>query len=125
MAWTKRLVEHASLRDSPLVFVGYGIVAPEHGWDDYAGLDVAGKTVVMLVNDPGFATQDPERFNGNAMTYYGRWTYKFDEAARQEWLDAFKKVLVHAPEQYQFPEQHLEGFIQWLEAFSAWMVNKA
>ncbi len=83
MAWTKRLVEHASLRDSPLVFVGYGIVAPEHGWDDYAGLDVAGKTVVMLVNDPGFATQDPERFNGNAMTYYGRWTYKFDEAARQ------------------------------------------
>jgi Zn-dependent M28 family amino/carboxypeptidase len=83
MAWTKRLVEHASLRDSPLVFVGYGIVAPEHGWDDYAGLDVAGKTVVMLVNDPGFATQDPDLFNGNAMTYYGRWTYKFDEAARQ------------------------------------------
>lgn len=83
MAWTKRVVPSVSLEDSPLVFVGYGIVAPEYGWNDYAGADVAGKTVVMLVNDPGFATQDQDLFNGNAMTYYGRWTYKYEEAARQ------------------------------------------
>jgi Zn-dependent M28 family amino/carboxypeptidase len=83
MVWTKRVVEATGLQDSELVWVGYGIVAPEYGWDDYAGLDVTGKTVVVLVNDPGFATQDPELFNGNAMTYYGRWTYKYEEAARQ------------------------------------------
>jgi len=81
--WTKRVVESTGLEDSELVWAGYGIVAPEYGWDDYAGLDVAGKTVIVLVNDPGFATQDPELFNGRAMTYYGRWTYKFEEAARQ------------------------------------------
>jgi Zn-dependent M28 family amino/carboxypeptidase len=66
-----------------LVFVGYGINAPERGWNDYEGIDVEGKTVVMLINDPGYASQDPDLFNGNAMTYYGRWDYKFDEAARQ------------------------------------------
>ncbi|MBN8717797.1 MAG: M28 family peptidase [Stenotrophomonas sp.] len=71
------------LKDSPLVFVGYGINAPERGWNDYAGLDVRGKTVVMLVNDPGFASGDPRLFDGKRMTYYGRWTYKFEEAARQ------------------------------------------
>ncbi|MEL6380537.1 MAG: M28 family metallopeptidase [Pseudomonadota bacterium] len=81
--WTKRLEESVSIQDTEMVFVGYGIVAPEYGWDDYAGLDVTNKTVVMLVNDPGFATQDDAVFNGNAMTYYGRWTYKYEEAARQ------------------------------------------
>ncbi|NIP17768.1 MAG: M28 family peptidase, partial [Xanthomonadales bacterium] len=81
--WTKRVVEQTGLQDSELVWAGYGIVAPEYGWDDYAGLDVAGKTVIVLVNDPGYATQDPDLFNGNAMTYYGRWTYKYEEAARQ------------------------------------------
>ena len=77
---------HASpivVEDSEVVFVGYGINAPERGWNDYAGVDASGKTVVVLVNDPGYATQDPELFNGNAMTYYGRWVYKFEEAARQ------------------------------------------
>jgi Zn-dependent M28 family amino/carboxypeptidase len=69
--------------DSELVFVGYGVVAPEFGWNDYAGIDVKGKTVVVLVNDPGFIRKDPELFKGPAMTYYGRWTYKFEEAARQ------------------------------------------
>lgn len=82
-AWTTRVTENISVTDSEMVFVGYGIVAPEYNWNDYEGLDVAGKTVVMFVNDPGFATQNPELFNGNAMTYYGRWTYKFEEAARQ------------------------------------------
>ncbi|MEL6113190.1 MAG: M28 family metallopeptidase [Pseudomonadota bacterium] len=81
--WTKRVEESVSIQDTEMVFVGYGIVAPEYGWDDYAGLDVTNKTVVMLVNDPGFATQDDAVFNGNAMTYYGRWTYKYEEAARQ------------------------------------------
>lgn len=81
--WTTRVTEEVKVTESELVFVGYGIVAPEYNWNDYDGLDVKGKTVVMFVNDPGFATQDPELFNGNAMTYYGRWTYKFEEAARQ------------------------------------------
>ena len=83
VAWTKRVVPSVDLAASEMVFVGYGIVAPEYGWDDYAGVDVEGKTVLILVNDPGYATQDPDVFNGNAMTYYGRWTYKYEEAARQ------------------------------------------
>jgi hypothetical protein len=78
VAWTRRVVASDSIADSELVFVGYGIVAPEYGWNDYEGVDAAGKTVVMLVNDPGFATQDDAVFRGNAMTYYGRWTYKFE-----------------------------------------------
>ncbi|HLN54744.1 MAG TPA: M28 family metallopeptidase [Bacteroidales bacterium] len=69
--------------NSEMIFVGYGIVAPEYNWNDYDGLDVKGKTVVMLVNDPGYATGDTALFTGKAMTYYGRWTYKFEEAARQ------------------------------------------
>ncbi len=68
---------------SEMVFCGYGIVAPEYGWDDYAGIDARGKTVVVLVNDPGFVSKDPASFRGSAMTYYGRWTYKYEEATRQ------------------------------------------
>ncbi|CAI8158725.1 MAG: Aminopeptidase YwaD [Pseudidiomarina mangrovi] len=83
MAWSPRVQDGVELIDSPLVFAGYGIVAPEYGWNDYEGLDVAGKTVVVLVNDPGYDSGDSEVFNGKAMTYYGRWTYKFEEAARQ------------------------------------------
>lgn len=83
VAKTQRVMETVSIADSEMVFAGYGIVAPEYNWNDYAGLDVKGKTVVVLVNDPGFATQDPALFNGRAMTYYGRWTYKYEEAARQ------------------------------------------
>ncbi len=83
MIGSPQVKEENGLARSELVWVGYGIVAPEYGWNDYEGLDVSGKTVVMLVNDPGFATQNPELFNGNAMTYYGRWTYKYEEAARQ------------------------------------------
>lgn len=99
VTWTTRVVDESSVQDSEMVFVGYGIVAPEFGWDDYAGVDVAGKTVVILVNDPGFATQDPDVFSGNTMTYYGRWTYKFEEAARQ---GAAAALIVHqtAPAAY-------------------------
>ncbi|MDQ1814880.1 M28 family peptidase [Massilia sp. CCM 9210] len=69
--------------DADLVFVGYGITAPEEGWDDYKGMDVKGKIVVMMVNDPAPTAAEPNRFNGKGLTYYGRWTYKFEEAARQ------------------------------------------
>jgi Zn-dependent M28 family amino/carboxypeptidase len=81
--FTKRVVEQTGLDNSELVWAGYGIVAPEYDWNDYEGLDVNGKTVIVLVNDPGFATKNSELFNGISMTYYGRWTYKFEEAARQ------------------------------------------
>lgn len=80
---TEQQVESIGIEDSEMVFVGYGIVAPERDWNDYAGVDVRGKTVVILVNDPGYATQDENVFNGNAMTWYGRWVYKYEEAARQ------------------------------------------
>ncbi len=83
VAYTERVVDSVSLDASELVFVGYGIVAPEYNWNDYEGLDVQGKTVVVLVNDPGFSSGDPTLFKGETMTYYGRWTYKYEEAARQ------------------------------------------
>nr|WP_310736233.1 MULTISPECIES: M28 family metallopeptidase [unclassified Pseudoalteromonas] len=82
-ARTKQLQPLIDVRDSEVVFVGYGINAPEYNWNDYKNIDVTGKTVVVLVNDPGFATQNDALFTGNAMTYYGRWTYKYEEAARQ------------------------------------------
>lgn len=69
--------------DAPLVFVGYGIRAPEERWDDYKGVDLKGKLLVMMVNDPQATAQEPQRFGAQALTYYGRWTYKFEEAARQ------------------------------------------
>ena len=71
------------LKNSPIVFLGYGVDAPNWHWNDYQGVDVKGKTVIVLVNDPGFASGDPKLFNGRAMTYYGRWTYKYAEAALQ------------------------------------------
>jgi Zn-dependent M28 family amino/carboxypeptidase len=75
--------EEIRINNSDVVFAGYGIVAPEYYWNDYEGLDVKGKTVIVLVNDPGYATGDTALFTGKAMTYYGRWTYKYEEAARQ------------------------------------------
>lgn len=81
-----------NVTDSEMVFVGYGVNAPEQDWNDYAGLDVKGKTVVMLVNDPGFHADDETLFDGKRMTYYGRWTYKFEEAARQ---GATAALIVH------------------------------
>lgn len=78
--------------NSEMVFIGYGINSPEFNWNDYQGLDVKGKTVVMLVNDPGYATSDSTLFDGKSMTYYGRWTYKFEEAARQ---GATAAIIIH------------------------------
>ncbi len=92
---TLRVQEKVAVENSDIIFVGYGIVAPEYQWNDYEGIDAKGKTVVMLVNDPGFATQDPELFNGRAMTYYGRWTYKYEEAARQ---GAACAIIIHETE---------------------------
>ena len=83
MLGSPQVSEENGLNRSELVWVGYGIVAPEYNWNDYEGISVKDKTVVILVNDPGYATQNPELFNGNSMTYYGRWTYKYEEAARQ------------------------------------------
>ncbi|UCG53472.1 MAG: peptidase M28, partial [Candidatus Latescibacterota bacterium] len=80
VASTQRITDRIDIQDSDLVFAGYGIIAPEYDWNDYEGLDVEGKTVLVLVNDPGFATQDGALFKGNAMTYYGRWTYKYEIA---------------------------------------------
>ncbi len=80
--WTKRAVPAVDLRQSELVFVGYGITAPEYNWNDYAGVDVHGKTVLVLIGDPGYGSKDPAVFRGGA-SYYGQWQYKVEEAARQ------------------------------------------
>ncbi len=81
--WTERTEDKIELNNVDLVFAGFGIVAPEYNWNDFAGISVKDKVIVVLVNDPGFASNDSTLFKGNTMTYYGRWTYKFEEAARQ------------------------------------------
>jgi Zn-dependent M28 family amino/carboxypeptidase len=98
-AWTRRLEENINIENAELVFVGYGIVAPELGWNDYEGVDMRGRIAVILVNDPDFDTGDDRGFGGRAMTYYGRWTYKFEEAGRQ---GAAGALIVHqtAPASY-------------------------
>ncbi len=98
--WTKRVVPSVSIVDSPLVFVGYGVVAPEYGWNDYAGIDMKGKTAVILVNDPGWDGDDPNLFKGLAMTYYGRWVYKYEEAMRQ---GAAAALIVHEERPAAYP----------------------
>jgi Zn-dependent M28 family amino/carboxypeptidase len=98
---TRRVRPESSIDGSEVVFVGYGIVAPEYGWNDYAGIDMRGKTALILVNDPGFVTGEESLFRGRAMTYHGRWTYKFEEAARQ---GAAAAIIVHdtAPAAYDW-----------------------
>jgi Zn-dependent M28 family amino/carboxypeptidase len=81
--WTQRTDSVVRIQDAEVVFAGFGIVAPEYGWDDYKNLDVKGKIVVVMINDPGFGSEDSTFFKGNTMTYYGRWTYKYEEAVRQ------------------------------------------
>ena len=104
--WSKRNIKNQKIDSSDLVFVGYGIVAPEYNWNDYEGIDVSGKTVVMLINDPGFDTGRLNLFNGRAMTYYGRWTYKFEEAAKQ---GAAAAIIIHEEEAAAYPWSVVEN----------------
>lgn len=106
VAWTTQVKPQLALKASDLVFVGYGVVAPEYGWDDYKGLDVKGKTLVMLINDPAIPDpQDPAKldssmFKGKAMTYYGRWTYKYEIAAAK---GAAGAIIVHETGPASYP----------------------
>jgi Zn-dependent M28 family amino/carboxypeptidase len=105
VAATYRIVPKIAIANSDVVFVGYGINAPERGWNDYAGIDVKGKTVIILVNDPDYANKDLKgTFGGRAMTYYGRWTYKYEEAARQ---GAAAALIVHD----EFPAAYPWGVV--------------
>src|SRR2546425_2287601 len=97
VAFTKRVVEEASI-DAEMVFAGYGVQAPEFQWDDFKGMDVKGKVLVVLVNDP--PVEDEKIFGGKAMTYYGRWTYKFEKAAE---LGAAGCFIVHDTERAGYP----------------------
>src|SRR5690606_40667735 len=92
--------------EAPLVFAGYGITAPERNWDDFKDVDVRGKIIVVLVNDADFEQPELDTFNGRAMTYYGRWTYKYEEAARQ---GAAGAIIVHenAPASYEIGRAHV------------------
>jgi Zn-dependent M28 family amino/carboxypeptidase len=98
--WTDKTDSLITLDKSDLVFAGYGVVAPEYKWNDYEGLDVKGKVVLVLVNDPGFNSGDSSLFKGKTMTYYGRWTYKFEEAARQ---GAKGCLIVHNTQAASYP----------------------
>src|SRR5947209_10153441 len=112
VAWTRHVAPTASIGDSELVFVGYGVVAPEYNWDDYKGLDVKGKTLLMLVNDPPVpdpsnpSELDAKTFGGKAMTYYGRWTYKFDIAAEK---GAAAVLIVHETGPAGYPFSVVQG----------------
>jgi Zn-dependent M28 family amino/carboxypeptidase len=107
VAVSRRMAQEVKVENSDVVFVGYGVVAPEYGWDDYKGLDVHGKTLIMLVNDPPVTDPkdpsklDPAVFKGRAMTYYGRWTYKYEIASEK---GAVAVILVHetGPAGYPF-----------------------
>ena len=112
VAWTKHVADGASIESSDLVFVGYGVVAPEYNWDDFKGVDLKGKTMVVLVNDPQVpdpadpSKLDARTFNGTAMTYYGRWTYKFEEAARR---GAAGALIVHEEKPAGYPFAVVQG----------------
>jgi len=109
---SRRFTESVEVKDSEVVFVGYGVVAPEYGWDDYKGLDVRGKTIVMLINDPAVpdpadaAKLDEKLFRGRAMTYYGRWTYKYEIATEK---GAAAAVIVHETGPAGYPFEVVTG----------------
>ncbi|WP_363439293.1 M28 family metallopeptidase [Chitinophaga ginsengisegetis] len=110
VAATRRVQEQVTIPTSELVFAGYGIVAPEYNWNDYKGLDVKGKTVIVMINDPGFA--DSTLFKGRIMSYYGRWTYKFEEASRQ---GATGVIIIHETAAASYP---------WKVVRSGWSNSK-
>ncbi len=105
---TQRNEDNISLDNSEMVFCGYGIVDEKLGWNDYAGIDMKGKTAVVLVNDPGYGGDDPEYFKGDIMTYYGRWTYKYEEADRQ---GAAGLLIIHETSSAGYP---------WFVVQSSW-----
>uniref|UniRef100_Q0HTW5 Peptidase M28 n=1 Tax=Shewanella sp. (strain MR-7) TaxID=60481 RepID=Q0HTW5_SHESR len=109
-----------NIENAPLVFVGYGVNAPEYGWNDYQDIDMKGKIAVILVNDPGFARPDSGKFNGKAMTYYGRWSYKFEEASRQGALGA---LIIHDTEPASYPWSVVEN--SWTGAQQDLVLSKA
>ncbi len=112
VAWSKRVNERISLEDSELVFVGYGVEAPGFGWDDFKSVDVEGKTIVTLVGDPPVpdpenpSELDPEVFGGKAMTYFGRWSYKYEEGARR---GAAGVLIVHETGPAGYPFSVVQG----------------
>jgi Zn-dependent M28 family amino/carboxypeptidase len=112
VAWTKRVVERVGLDDSDLVFVGYGVQAPEYQWDDFKGVDVRGKTIVVLIGDPPVPDPakpdqlDPRVFGGKAMTYYGRWTCKYETGAK---LGAAGVLIVHQTGPAGYPFAVVQG----------------
>ena len=106
VAFTQRPVAEINLSGSDLVFCGYGIVAPEYNWNDYEGLDMKGKTALVLVNDPGLGGEDSTFFKGSTMTYYGRWTYKYEEAARQ---GASGILIIHESNMAGYPWAVVQG----------------
>ncbi|HVH57241.1 MAG TPA: M28 family metallopeptidase [Vicinamibacterales bacterium] len=114
VAFTKRVADTSSIANSDMIFVGYGVTAPEYNWDDFKGVDVKGKTIVVLVNDPQVpdasdaAKLDPKVFNGQAMTYYGRWTYKYEKAAE---LGAAAVFIVHETATAGYPYPVVQGFL--------------
>ncbi len=108
-----------NIKDAPLVFVGYGITAPEYNWDDYQDIDMTGKIAVMLVNDPGFAKPESGLFNGKAMTYYGRWDYKYKEASDHGALGA---IIIHDTAPASYPWSVVEN--SWTGAQQDLVQNK-
>ena len=104
VAWTKHVAAQARIDRSAVVFVGYGIEAPEFKWDDYKGVDLAGKTMVVLVNDPPLA--DSNQFGGRAMTYYGRWTYKYEQGMKHK---AAAVLIVHETDRAGYPFTVVQG----------------
>lgn len=98
--WSPKFKEQVSISDVEMIFAGYGIVAEEYDWNDFEGIDVKDKVIVVLSNDPGLISGDPTFFRGKEMTYYGRWTYKFEEAARQ---GAKGVLIVHTDEGAGYP----------------------
>ena len=112
VALSQRFQSQVSVKDAELVFVGYGVVAPEYGWDDYKGVDVRGKTIVMLINDPAVphpddaSRLDPAFFNGRAMTYYGRWTYKYEIASEK---GAAAAIIIHETGPAGYPYEVVSG----------------
>jgi PA domain len=115
---SKHVTDQVALENSELVFAGYGVQAPEYQWDDFKGMDVKGKTIIVLVNDPPV---DEKTFGGKAMTYYGRWTYKYEKAAE---LGAAGVIIVHETEPAGYPfsvvQNNSSGRFAWRRPTRTW-----